>query len=69
MTGQRCDPDTDFKALGVDSVAFLEVVIFLEKKLSIPLPLELITARSITCVSGLVTQLEPLLSATQSGGA
>jgi acyl carrier protein len=69
LTGHRCDPDSDFRALGVDSVAFLEIVIFLEKKLSIPLPLELITATSITTVSGLVAQLEPILSANQSGGA
>jgi acyl carrier protein len=58
LTGQPCAPDTELKELGVDSIAFLEVVIFVEKKLSIPLPLELITSRPITTVAALVTHLQ-----------
>lgn len=60
LTGETCAPDSDLKALGVDSIAFLEVVIFIEKKLSIPLPLELITTQPITTVSALAHQLAHL---------
>lgn len=65
LTGEACSPDTDLKSLGVDSIAFLEVVIFIEKSLSIPLPLELITSQPITTVSALAARLQTLTTPTQ----
>ena len=61
LTGRACAPHDDLKAIGIDSIAFLELVIFLEKRLAIPLPLELITAQPITTISGLTVQLASLL--------
>ena len=69
LTGQECTPDADLKGLGIDSIAFLEVVIFIEKKLLIPLPLELITSQPVTTVAALTTHLTALLANRQSTNA
>lgn len=69
LTGQPCARDTDLKELGIDSIAFLEVVIFIEKQLSIPLPLELITSRPITTVAALAAHLEFLTPHKQGADA
>ena len=66
LVGHECTPDEDLKALGIDSIAFLEVVIFIEKKLQIPLPLELITAQPVTTVTALTTHLTSLLATRES---
>jgi len=44
MLGSECGPDSNLKQLGLDSIGFLELVIFIEKRFAIPLPLELIAA-------------------------
>lgn len=48
LVGQRCLEDSDLRGLGVDSIAFLELVIFIEKRFKVPFPLELITSHSLT---------------------
>jgi acyl carrier protein len=60
LIGHPCAPQDDLKSIGVDSIALLEVVIFIEKRLSIPLPLELLTDGPISSVAALTTRLSSL---------
>jgi acyl carrier protein len=60
LTGNPCTPKDDLKSIGVDSIAFLEVVIFIEKRLSIPFPLELLTDGPLSSVAALTTRLSAL---------
>ena len=63
MLGCPCSPHDDLRKLGLDSIAFLELVIFIEKRCQVPLPLELMAAAPLTTVSALVARLaaaEPL---------
>lgn len=69
LAGQECAPDADLKGLGIDSIAFLEIIIFIEKKLHIPLPLELITSQPVTTVASLTRHLTSLLAERQSADA
>lgn len=57
MQGCKCLPSDDLKKLGLDSIAFLELVIFVEKRCRIPLPLELMAAAPLTTVSALVARI------------
>lgn len=55
LVGQRCSATDDLRALGVDSIAFLELVIFIEKRFKVPLPLDLITSHALS-TPALLTQ-------------
>lgn len=57
MIGRPCTMHDDLRALGVDSIALLELVIFIENKFKIPLPLELITSTPMTTVAALIQHL------------
>lgn len=57
MLDCQCSPHDDLKKLGLDSIAFLELVIFIEKRCQIPLPLELMAAAPMITVSALVERL------------
>jgi acyl carrier protein len=60
-TGQTCTVKDSCADLGVDSVLFLELVIFVEKRFGIPLPLQLLTSHPLTTIQSLLDALEPLL--------
>lgn len=64
LVGRSVLPSEDLRSIGVDSIAFLELVIFLEKQLGIPLPLQLLTAHPLTTVQAL---LEHIVTLTASG--
>jgi acyl carrier protein len=66
IVGRQVAPADDLRALGVDSIAFLELVIFLEKRLSIPLPLQILTAQPVTTVQALLDQISTLTISAQS---
>ena len=57
MVGQPCAPLDDLRELGLDSVGFLEVIIFIEKTLKIPLPLNLLAGQSLSTVEALTRSL------------
>lgn len=59
MLGCPCSQHDDLKKLGLDSIGFLELVIFIEKRCQVPLPLELMAAAPLTTVSALVARLVP----------
>ena len=50
----------DLTNKGLDSVAFLEVIIFVERKLQIPLPLSLLTSAPLTTIAALSEQIVTL---------
>lgn len=62
LLGRPCEPHADLRAIGVDSIAFLELVIFIEKRFKVPLPLELITASHLSTVQSLTAHLVALSS-------
>jgi hypothetical protein len=62
MVGRPCAPHDELSALGLDSIGFLEVVIFLERTLHIPLPLELMTSQPLSTVAALATRVTTLPS-------
>lgn len=64
MVGKPCAPHDELRALGLDSIGFLEVVIFLEKTLKIPLPLDLITSQPLSTVAALAAGIIQLPSMT-----
>lgn len=66
MVGKPCTLHDDLRALGLDSIGFLEVVIFLEKTLKIPLPLELLTSQRLSTVAALTTGIANLHSAARN---
>lgn len=66
LLGKSCEPQDDLRALGVDSIAFLELIIFIEKKLHVPLPLDLITSQPVSTIHALTTQLVSIQSELQS---
>jgi len=57
MLGCPCSPQDDLRKQGLDSIGFLELVIFIEKRCQVPLPLELMAAAPLTTVSALVARL------------
>ncbi len=57
VLGRDISPCDELKAKGLDSIAFLELVIFIEKRLKIPLPLDLLTAAPLTTVDALIAHL------------
>lgn len=57
MLGEPCSPHDDLRAKGLDSVGFLELVIFIEKQLHIPLPVQIITSTPIPTVEALLARL------------
>lgn len=69
ILGSDVGPCDDLRAKGLDSVAFLELVIFLERSLSIPLPLELVTAAPLTTAQALSERLMAILAQTKGASA
>lgn len=65
MMGKPCSAHDELHDLGLDSIGFLEVVIFLEKSLQIPLPLDLLTAQPLSTVAALAASLTNLRSTTR----
>lgn len=65
MLGREISPRDDLKANGLDSIAFLELVIFIEKRLKIPLPLDLLTAAPLTTVDALIAHLRSIETTLQ----
>jgi acyl carrier protein len=57
MLGQHIAPHDDLRSKGLDSVGFLELIIFLEKQLDIPLPLQLMSGSPVTSVEVLVERI------------
>jgi acyl carrier protein len=57
MLSQVVTPDDDLRSKGLDSVGYLELIIFLEKQLDIPLPLQLLSASPITSVADLTKRI------------
>ena len=64
LLGRPCAHTDDLRSIGVDSIAFLELVIFVEKRFHVPLPLELITASHVSTVESLASHLVALSQAT-----
>lgn len=62
LLGRSCEPQDDLRSIGVDSIAFLEVVIFIEKRFKVPLPLDLITSSHAATVRLLASHLATLRS-------
>jgi acyl carrier protein len=60
MLGTEVASHDNLKAKGLDSIAFLELVIFIEKRLKIPLPLDLLTAAPLTTVDALIAHLRSI---------
>jgi acyl carrier protein len=67
MLGTACGPDADLKGLGLDSIGFLELAIFIEKRFSIPLPLEIIAAGSPITPSRIATLLTAGMQQHEAG--
>jgi acyl carrier protein len=68
MLGQTVTPYEDLRAKGLDSVGFLEVVIFIEKELRIPFPLQLMSGSPITTVEAITEHLtasHPMIHGTR----
>ncbi|MFN4894392.1 MAG: phosphopantetheine-binding protein [Pseudomonadota bacterium] len=57
MLGQPVAPHDELRAKGLESVGFLELVIFIEKQFHLPLPLQLLSSTPVTTVEALVEQL------------
>lgn len=66
MVGSEVRPEDELQSQGVDSIAFLELVIFLERKLSIPLPLDILTTKPLTTARALTEQLDAIVSRHES---
>ena len=57
MLGQTVTPHDELRAKGLDSVGFLELIIFIEKQFHLPLPLQLLSAAPVTTVEALVDRI------------
>lgn len=67
MLGTECGPDSNLKELGLDSIGFLELVIFIEKRFSVPLPLELIAGGNPITPSRIATLLTAGMQQHEAG--
>ena len=63
MLGQSVTPHDELRAKGLDSVGFLELIIFIEKQLRVPFPIQLMTSTPLTTVEALA---ERVLALSQS---
>jgi acyl carrier protein len=57
MLGQTVTPHDELRAKGLDSVGFLELIIFIEKQLLIPFPIQLMTATPLTTAEALAERV------------
>ncbi len=57
MLGQPVAPHDELRAKGLDSVGFLELIIFVEKQFQLPLPLQLLSSTPVTTVEALVERI------------
>lgn len=60
MAGERIHPSDDLRSKGIDSVALLELVIYIERELKIPFPLELLTSKPITTTLDIASLLHSM---------
>lgn len=64
MLGEPCSAHDDLRAKGLDSVGFLELLIFIEKQLAIPFPIHILTSAPVPTVEALIARLEAVSPST-----
>jgi acyl carrier protein len=57
MLSQPVGPHDELRARGLDSIGFLELIIFIEKQLRIPFPIQLMTATPLTTAQALAERV------------
>jgi acyl carrier protein len=60
MLGQSVAPHDELRAKGLDSIGFLELIIFIEKQLKVPFPIQLMTATPLTTAEALTERVVAL---------
>jgi acyl carrier protein len=68
LAGESVNPSDDLRSKGIDSVALLELVIYIERELKIPFPLDLLTSKPVNTALDLSALLHSMqLSGAQKG--
>lgn len=64
--GVELKPDTSLADIGVDSFSLMEVILFIERKFGLVMPLEELTPETIRSVNTLAACCHRLLAAAQN---
>jgi|688.fasta_scaffold2325844_1 acyl carrier protein len=60
LTGECVLSGDDLRSKGIDSVALLELVIYIERELKIPFPLDLLTSQPVNTARDLASVLHSM---------